>query len=503
MGLGSVGWVDEIGRGLRESFFMFWETLWPLILGFSLSGAVQAFVSRDSVQRKFANHRPAAVARASGYGMVSSSCSYAASAMAKSLFAKGADFISSMVFMFASTNLVLELGIILIVLMGWQFAVGEFVGGAIMVVLLASLGGLWLRGRPVQAARERLSQQGGEGTEGVSDLQRQPWATKLRSIGGWADAATYTLAELTMLWRELFFGFTFAGLLSVIVPTHVWNNVFLHGHGFWTSLENVIVGPFIAVMSFVCSIGNVPLAAALWHGGISFGGVVSFLFADLITLPLLLIYRRYYGAGLTLKMLAVFWVVMSLAGLATEGLFRATRLIPSTRPSQIAPAHFAWNYTTYLNIIFLAVFAVLYWAYRNRGRLGGGSGYAIDPVCGMQVHTANAPASTLLEGERVHFCSDHCRSRFEANPARFSKAAPSPQHGTHRGGSGDALHASLAGVAANSVDPVCGMTVDHAGTADSRTHFGTEYLFCSAGCAARFEADPERYLTPKTGADRA
>jgi len=161
MVLGSVGWVDEIGRGLRESFFMFWETLWPLILGFSLSGAVQAFVSRDSLQRKFANHRPAAVARASGYGMVSSSCSYAASAMAKSLLAKGADFVSSMVFMFTSTNLVVELGIILIVLMGWQFAVSEFVGGAIMIVLLASLGGLWLRDRQVQVARERLGQQGG------------------------------------------------------------------------------------------------------------------------------------------------------------------------------------------------------------------------------------------------------------------------------------------------------------------------------------------------------
>jgi len=246
------------------------------------------------------------------------------------------------------------------------------------------------------------------------------------------------VADLKMLRRELLFGYTFAGLLSVVVPAHVWNDVFLHGHGFWTSLENVIVGPFIAVISFVCSIGNVPLAAALWHGGISFGGVVSFIFADLITLPLLLIYRRYYGIRLTLKMLAVFWCVMSLAGLATEGLFEATGLIPSVRSTEIAPAHFAWNYTTYLNIVFLVVLAILYWAYRNHVRLGGGTGYALDPVCGMQVQTANAPASTDYGGRRVYFCSDHCRIRFGADPAHFSKPSASFRQSAHRGENGDA-----------------------------------------------------------------
>jgi uncharacterized protein len=419
-----AGWLDTIGRSLREGFFMFWETLWPLILGFGLSGAVQAFVGREAMQAKLGNHGPAAVARSSLYGMASSSCSYAATAMAKSLFIKGADFVASMVFMFASTNLVIELGIVLVVLMGWQFALSEFVGGIIMIVLLSLLGGLWLRGRRVAEARARLDDEAGHdhqhGPAEHTELQHQPWAQRLRSKGGWADAATFTMSDLTMLRRELLIGYTVAGFLTVAVPIHVWSTVFLHGHGFWTSLENALVGPFIAIISFVCSIGNVPLAASLWAGGISFGGVVAFLFADLITLPLLLIYRRYYGTRLTLRMLVLFWALMSTAGLITEGLFLAAGIVPTSRPTQVAPAHFSWNYTTYLNLLFLAAFAVLYATYRNRDRLGGGGGYARDPVCGMQVETANAPATATVDGSVIHFCSDRCGERFAADPSRFA-----------------------------------------------------------------------------------
>ena len=373
--MAGIAWLDDVGRSLREGFFMLWETLWPLILGFALSGAVQAFVSRKSLQAKLGDHRPAAVARASGYGMVSSSCSYAATAIAKSLFAKGADFVAALVFMFASTNLVIELLIVLIVLIGWQFAVSEFVGGVIMVVLLAASGSLWLRGRLVVEARQRLTT-GAEdehqhGPPENAELQREPWPQKLRSKGAWADAASYTMADILMLRRELVIGYVVAGFLATLVPTRFWNTVFLHGNGFWTSVENVIVGPLIAVISFVCSIGNVPLAAALWKGGISFGGVVAFIFADLITFPLLLIYRRYYGMRLTLRMLVVFWAIMSAAGLITEGILRAAGVVPTTRPTQIAPAYFSWDYTTYLNIIFLALFGLIYWAYRNRGTIQG------------------------------------------------------------------------------------------------------------------------------------
>jgi uncharacterized membrane protein YraQ (UPF0718 family)/YHS domain-containing protein len=428
--LGAVFWLDDIGRSLREAFFMFWETLWPLVAGFGLSGMVQAFVSRESLQEKMGNHRPASVARATGYGMASSSCSYAASAMAKSLFVKGADFISTLVFMFASTNLVIELGIVLVVLMGWQFALSEFVGGFIMIVLLVMLGGLWLRGRMVVGARDHVAVDSERGHRHGEEfeLQRQPWARKLRSKGAWADSASYTIADLSMVRKELVVGYVAAGFLTTLIPSHLWNAVLLHGHGFWTSVENVVVGPFIALLSCVCSVGNVPLAATLWHGGISFGGVISFLFADLIALPLVLIYRRYYGTVLSLRMLAVFWGVMALAGLLCEGLFRAAGLVPTTRPSHIVPEHFAWNYTSYLNLTFLVVFGLLVWASHHRERLGGAAGSVRDPVCGMQVLIASAPTSLRCDGEDVYFCSDRCAQRFaveaEATPSSRSHHSP-------------------------------------------------------------------------------
>jgi uncharacterized membrane protein YraQ (UPF0718 family)/YHS domain-containing protein len=402
----------DLGHSFREAFFMFWETLWALVLGFGLSGAVQAFVSRSEMQRLLGRGGPREIARASLLGAASSSCSYAASAMAKTLFQRGADFVSSMVFMFASTNLVIELGIVLWVLLGWEFALAEFVGGAIMIVLFTLAARLVLRRGEVEAARAGLG--GGDGHEHGEARTRVGWRARLASTAGWADAASYTLADLKMLRKEMVAGYLVAGFLAVLVPASVWRDVFVSGHGFWTSLENVVVGPFIAIVSFVCSVGNVPLAAALWHGGISFGGVVSFVFADLITLPLLLIYRRYYGGRLTLKLLAIFWTVMSAAGLAVEYVFRGASIEPTKRPDVVAPTEFSWNYTTYLNTLFLIVLAVLWWLARNQRRLGGGGGYAVDPVCGMQVEIANAPARTERDGHVVYFCSDHCRRRFEA-----------------------------------------------------------------------------------------
>ena len=200
-----------------------------------------------------------------------------------------------------------------------------------------------------------------------AELEKQPWRVKLRSRRAWGDAAAYTMADLWMVRRELVLGYLIAGFLAILVPTSWWNAVFLHGHGIWTSIENVVVGPFIAIISFVCSIGNVPLAAALWYGGIRFGGVIAFIFADLITLPLLFIYRRYYGTRLTLRLLVWFWAVMSIAGLAVEGLFSVLGLIPTVHGHHIVDTTFHWNYTTFLNIVFLALFAYLYWLYRHRG----------------------------------------------------------------------------------------------------------------------------------------
>jgi uncharacterized membrane protein YraQ (UPF0718 family)/YHS domain-containing protein len=411
--------AGDIVDSVKEGFFMFWATLWALVLGFGLSGAVQAFVAREDMQRVMGDHRPGALARSTGFGMVSSSCSYAATAMAKSLFQKGADFVTSMVFMFASTNLVIELGVVLFVLMGWQFTAAEFIGGPIMIVLLVIVGGHVFSRRYVERARRRLQRsQGHSDAHRVEELERTPWRQKLTSAGAWSDAASYSIADMKMLRKELVIGYGVAGFLAVAVPMEVWNDVFFTGHGFWSTLQNVILGPFIAFISFVCSVGNVPMAAALWHGGISFGGVISFIFADLIALPLVLIYRKYYGRRLAIRLFFTFWLVMSTAGLIVEGLFAVLGWIPETRPSEVVHTSFQWNYTTFLKIVFLALFGVLYWLYRNPDRLQHDSVHAFDPICGMQVRIADAPASRRVDGELVSFCSDHCAERFDATTAR-------------------------------------------------------------------------------------
>jgi YHS domain-containing protein/uncharacterized membrane protein YraQ (UPF0718 family) len=480
--------VTAVGDSLRMAFFMLWDTLWPLILGFGLSGAVQAFVSRSDMQRLMGDHRPKTLGLAAVFGMASSSCSYAASAMAKSLFAKGADFTTAMVFMLASTNLVIELGLVLWILIGWQFALSEYVGGIIMIALLALIARFFFRPALIARARERL---------GASQVERDDahattgepsqvvsLARRLRSPAGWADAATYAMADLVMLRKEMIIGYLVAGFLAVLVPNSLWNAIFFHGHGVATSIENVMVGPLIAILSFVCSIGNVPLAAALWKGGISFGGVVSFIFADLITFPLLLIYRRFYGWALTLRILAAFWLVMAAAGLATEYLFTWAHLVPATHPAEIVQPSFQWNYTTYLNLIFLAVFAVLFWLSRSRNRLGGGTRYAFDPVCWMQVEKSLAPATIHTGASTIYFCSDRCRDRFVADPDRFTQPAdgkPLDQHLRRQ-------------PMAQATDPVCGMTVDPESAAAKREHGGTTYYFCNSGCAKAFDRNPDAFV---------
>jgi uncharacterized protein len=483
--------LTAVGDSLRMAFFMFWDTLWPLIFGFGLSGAVQAFVSRSEMRRLMGDHRPKTIGLAAVFGMASSSCSYAASAMAKSLFAKGADFTTAMVFMLASTNLVIELGLVLWILIGWQFALSEYVGGVIMIALLALIARFFFRPALIDRARAHLSSRApseaaSNGAFG-SITKRQPlasFARRLRSPAGWADAATYTMADLVMLRREMLVGYLVAGFLAVLVPTTLWNVVFFHGHGFATSVENVIVGPLIAIISFVCSIGNVPLAAALWKGGISFGGVVSFIFADLITFPLLLIYRRFYGWALTLRILAAFWLVMAAAGLATEYLFAGVHLVPATHPGEIVQPSFQWNYTTYLNLVFLAVFAGLFWLSRYRERLGGGTRYATDPVCGMQVEKSLAPATARSGASAIYFCSDRCRDRFAADADRFDRATD-----------GISLDEDLRREhMAQATDPVCGMTVDPESAVAKRQYRGTTYYFCNPGCAKAFDRSPDDFV---------
>jgi len=449
-----TGFANDIKDGLTEAFNMFWATLWALVVGFVLAGAVQAFVRRDEMRKALGDHGAKSIGKATFFGIVSSSCSYASSALARSLFLRGADFTASMVFMIASTNLVLELGIVLWLLMGWQFAAAEFVGGFIMIGLLALLMPRVLPEEALAAARtnDDSSDNGGGHTahshEGhqhhhtehehehevsgheVTEHPAQAWRERLRDRQSWRAAFGYTLGDLTMIRKELVIGFLVAGFLGALVPMDFWQSLFLTQHGFVGEIENALLGPLLAIISFVCSVGNVPLAAALWHGGISFAGVVSFIFADLITLPLLLIYRRYFGTAITLRILTTFWLTMSTGGLAVSYLFKAVRIHAPARELHQMTDGVRLNYTSVLNVLALVSFAALYVLYRRNSTEsthteGPASRYATDPICGMQVEKALAPATRTVDGVQYWFCSPHCAQRFAAErPAPASSTGP-------------------------------------------------------------------------------
>lgn len=420
--------MEAIGHALLITGSMAWEITWALILGFGLSAIVQALVPKQTIVRLLGDDRPRTLVIAAGLGAASSSCSYAAVALARALLRKGASFTAAMAFEIASTNLVIELGVILALLLGWQFTAAEFIGGPIMIVVVAVAFRLFLRQRLLssalaQAERGLAGSMEGHAAMDMSIRARGSFARRLLSGDGVTSVAHVFVMEWAAILRDLVIGLLIAGAIAAWVPATFWRAFFVTGHPLGAALWGPLIGPLVAILSFVCSIGNVPLAAALWKGGISFGGVVSFIFADLITLPLLLVYRKQYGRRMMLRMLAVFWLVMSLAGLITEELFRALGWVPRTHPTVIAGNALGWNYTTVLDVVALGVFAGLYWLYRNREHFGGGDGYAKDPVCGMQVETAHAPAFVQHHGQRMYFCSEHCRDRFVKDPGSFATDA--------------------------------------------------------------------------------
>jgi uncharacterized protein len=355
--------LGGLGHALSLAFAMFWEILWALILGFALSAAVQAVVSKREMSRVLPDDSPRSLAIAAGLGAASSSCSYAAVALARSIFRKGADFTAATAFQFASTNLVIELGIIMAVLLGWQFTLAEFVGGPLMIVLLALLFRATLRPRLVQEARAQADRGLAGRMEGHAGMDMAVtggsiWS-RLRSPEGLTATSHYFVMDWASVWVDIAIGLLLAGALGAWVPETVWQGFFLVDHPLVAKLWGPLVGPLVAVVSFVCSIGNVPLAAVLWNGGISFGGVISFIFADLIVLPILDIYRRYYGLRMAAYLLGTFYAAMVAAGLVVELLFDAVGLVPQERAAKVVEASVTWNYPTVLNLVFLAVAAVL------------------------------------------------------------------------------------------------------------------------------------------------
>ncbi len=380
--------LAAVGHALGLAGSMTWEILWALILGFALSAVVQAVVRRSTIVSLMGDDRPRTLAVAAGLGATSSSCSYAAVALARSLFRKGANFTAAMAFEIGSTNLVVELGIILALLMGWQFTAAEFVGGPLMIVALAVLFRLFVRSRLVDAAREQAERGIAGSMEGhaAMDMSIQKEGSfwrRLLSPQGFTSVSHVFVMEWLAILRDLVLGLLIAGAIAAWVPESFWRIFFLTDHPVWSALWGPLVGPIVAIVSFVCSIGNVPLAAVLWNGGISFGGVIAFIYADLLILPILNIYRKYYGTKMMLTLLGTFYAAMVAAGYLVELLFDTTGLIPRQRNATVMEASISWNYTTWLNIVFLVIAAVLIVRFVTSGgapmlRMMGGSPAATD-----------------------------------------------------------------------------------------------------------------------------
>jgi uncharacterized membrane protein YraQ (UPF0718 family) len=343
---------------------MTWEITWSLILGFTLSAIVQAVIRRSTVIRLLGGDSAANLAAATGLGAASSSCSYAAVALARSLLRKGASFTAAMAFEIASTNLVIELGIILALLISWQFTLAEFVAGPIMIVVVAVAFRLFVRSALIEAARRQAGRGLAGSMEGhaamdMSIKSRGPFWRRLLSRDGYTSVSHIFVMEWASVLRDIAGGLLIAGAIGAWVPAGFWRHLFLTGHPLAARVWGPLIGPVISMLSFVCSIGNVPLAAVLWNGGISFGGVIAFIFADLIIIPILFIYRKYYGTRMTLVLLGIFYAAMVIAGYVIEFLFGGLGLIPEHRTARIAEEGISWNYTTVLNIIFLLLAGAL------------------------------------------------------------------------------------------------------------------------------------------------
>jgi uncharacterized membrane protein YraQ (UPF0718 family) len=363
------GLLDKVWQGLEQSLLMAYQVWWALVIGFAISAIVQAWVPRERIEGALAGTGFVPIAKATGLGAASSSCSYAAIAIAKSLFQKGASAVTALAFQFASTNLVWELGLVLWVLIGWQFALAEYVGGVIMIALMAILLRRFVSPRLEREARRHAQQAQAGHQHQTPPAAAAGWRQRLTSATAWGDVAGNFRSDWGMLWKEITLGFLLAGFIGLL-GDDFFNVLFItDAPPLLQTIENVLVGPLIAILSFVCSVGNVPLAAVLWSGGISFAGVLAFIFADLIVLPIVLAYRKYYGTSFALRITALMFVTIVIAALLVDGLFGIFGLIP-TGPRPTREDIFGMvkvDYKLFLNLAGTAIFIALFWLSRGRG----------------------------------------------------------------------------------------------------------------------------------------
>jgi uncharacterized membrane protein YraQ (UPF0718 family) len=453
--------LDGVREALRIGVGFLWTAAWAIIMGLTVTSLVQVYVSKERMAKVLGDGDLGGLTKATAFGAASSGCSFGAVAIGKGLFKKGAHAVNFLAFMFASTNLIVELGLMILILLGWEFLLAELLGGLILIAVMAVIVHLTLPENLFGEVRQTLNERdreagvtedptcGMEGkkeytlttdrgetlqfcSEGCMETYLQEtsssggWRDELLSWGGWYKVANQYRKEWSMIWKDVIAGFLISGFVIVFVPQRVWNTLFIQGDGLLVTAENAIMGVAIAVISFVGSMGNVPFAVALWGGGISFAGVIAFVYADLITIPVLNVYRKYYGWKIMLYILGVFFVTMAFTGFLMELLFDALGIVPDLAGGETATeqTYFELNYTFYLNLIAFGLSGFLLYVYR-RGL--GAPGQYRDPVCGMRTDDDGPSASH--EGTTYYFCSSACKRRFEENPTAF--AGQSPQVTSH------------------------------------------------------------------------
>ncbi|MWG33765.1 permease [Halomarina oriensis] len=463
-----VALLDGVFESLRIGVGFLWTAAWAIIMGLVITSFVQVYVSKERMAKVLGTEDIGSLAKATVFGAASSGCSFGAVAIGKGLFKKGAHAVNVLAFMFASTNLIVELGLMILILLGWEFLVAELLGGLILIAVMALIVHVTLPENRFEEVRTALNQRdaeagvtedptcgmegskehsvvtdGGETLEfcsaGCLETYQQEiasaggWRDELLSWGGWYKLGNQYRKEWSMIWRDVVAGFLISGFVIVFVPQSVWNALFLRGDGLLVSAENAVMGVTIAVVSFVGSIGNVPFAVALWGGGVSFAGVIAFVYADLITIPVLNVYRKYYGWQVMAYIFVVFFVTMAFTGFLMEELFDALGIVPNLAGGQTASEqmYFELNYTFYLNLFAFALSGFLFYVYR-RGL--GAPGQHRDPVCGMR--TDESGPSLTHYGETYYFCSNRCKETFQQHPTKYSREHPTAHpdrmdHSTH------------------------------------------------------------------------
>jgi uncharacterized membrane protein YraQ (UPF0718 family) len=373
--------MNVITKILSELVYMVWDIYWGLALGFILSSLIRAFVSTESISGRLGKNSITAIGLSTLFGAISSSCSYAAASMARTLMIKGSTWSNAVAFMVASTNLVFEIFIVIVSLLGWAFFGGEVIGGLFFIVISAILISWFFPAKVKDEAKEHIEASEGKKSNSAHvhhqmenscchhsmEMDDKP-AQKPDLFTRLKEASGHYYMDVTMVGKDILIGLVVASILMVVVPDAFWKGLFLTGNSALPHCLvlswNAVVGIVIAIFAFVCSVGNIVMAAVLWQGGISFGGVIAFILSDLVTIPMLMVFRKYYGNKTMWYLLAVLIVSIFITSLFLDYSFAALHWIPKAHSGgmQMTSDHFKWNYQTLLNLFFIPVsIAYFYW----------------------------------------------------------------------------------------------------------------------------------------------